>query len=74
VRHFTIAVNKSKTINFASPISTVTVASPDIADVVPMTSQTLWIVGKQIGVTDISTFDAGRRPIEIVDVEVVAEK
>ena len=63
----TVTLNKSKTLRFTDPFSTAVIGAPDIADILPMTEETLYVLGKKIGTTNISVFaaaapDRSRRP------------
>ena len=70
VRHITITLNKSKTLRFNEPFSTAVIGAPDIADILPMTEETLYVLGKKIGTTSISVFAADKHLIAVVDLEV----
>lgn len=70
VRHIVVIVNKSRTIRFAKPFKTATIAATAIADVSPITDRALYIQGKAIGTTNISVFDDNMQLAEMVDLEV----
>ena len=70
VRHITITLNKSKTLRFSEPFSSAVIGAPDIADILPMTEETLYVLGKKIGTTSISVFSADKHLIAVVDLEV----
>lgn len=65
-----LTVNKSQTIRLPSPAVDVLVGSNEIADVVPISDRTLYLLGKKIGTTDVSLYDADKKLIGIVDIEV----
>ena len=46
------------------------VGDPEIADVMPLTDQTLYVLGKKIGTTNVSVYDAGSNSSESIEVEV----
>ncbi len=73
VRHITVTINKSKTLTFKSPFSTAVIGSPDIADLLPMTDHTLYVQGKKVGTTNISVFDAEKRLVTVLDLEVALD-
>ena len=73
VRHLAIILNKSKTVSFAMPFKTASIASTDIADVTPLTDRSLYIQGKKIGTTSISVFDQNMQLIELLDLEVTLD-
>ncbi len=70
VRHITVTLNKSKTLRFSEPFSNAVIGAPDIADILPMTEESLYVLGKKIGTTSISVFSADKRLIAVVDLEV----
>ena len=71
VRHITVTLNKSKTLRFSEPFSSAVIgASLDTADILPMTEETLYVLGKRVGTTSISVFSADKHLIAVVDLEV----
>jgi pilus assembly protein CpaC len=62
------------------PFTDVLVGATEIADVIPLSDQTLYILGKKVGTTNVSILNEQKRIIGVVDVEVgpdtasVAEK
>jgi pilus assembly protein CpaC len=70
VRHITVTLNKSKTLRFSQPFSSAVIGAPDIADILPMTEESLYVLGKKIGTTNISVFAADKHLIAVVDLEV----
>ncbi len=73
VGHITVTLNKSKTLTFAHPFSAAVIGAPEIADLLPMTDHTLYVQGKKIGTTNISVFDADKRLVAVVDLEVTPD-
>jgi pilus assembly protein CpaC len=73
VQHVTIAVNKSATLDLASPFTSAVVGAPDIADALPMDDRTLLIQAKKTGTTNVSIFDDKRHLLKVVDVEVTLD-
>jgi pilus assembly protein CpaC len=65
-----VTLNKSKTLQFSQPFSSAVVGAPDIADILPMTERTLYVLGKKVGTTNISVFAADKHLIAVVDLEV----
>jgi len=65
-----LTVNKSQTIRLPAPAVDVLVGSNEIADVVPVSDRTLYLLGKKIGTTNVSLYDSEKKLIGIVDVEV----
>jgi pilus assembly protein CpaC len=75
-----VSVNKSQALRLEYPFTDVLVGSAEIADVIPLSDQSLYILGKKTGTTNVSVLDDSRRVIGVVDIEVgpdtrsVAEK
>ena len=65
-----LTVNKSQTIKVGSAFADVLVGASDIADVVPISDRTIYLLGKKIGTTDISLIDADKKLVGLIDVEV----
>src|SRR5262245_46014008 len=66
----TIAVGKTEDVHVDAPFSDITVGDPDVADVAPLTDQTLSILGKKIGTTRVTVYAEGKRQLGIFDIEV----
>jgi pilus assembly protein CpaC len=73
VRHITVTLDKSKTLQFSQPFSSAVIGAPDIADILPMTEKTLYVQGKKVGTTNISVFGADKHLIAVVDLEVAPD-
>jgi pilus assembly protein CpaC len=65
-----ISVNHSQTVNVPEGYAEVIVGSADIADVLPLSDRTIYVLGKQIGTTNVSIFDAQKRLLGVMDIEV----
>lgn len=66
----TVAVGKSQDVRTDKSFVDVMVGDSDIADVNPLTDQTLSILGKKIGTTRVSVYAEGKKLVGIFDVEV----
>ncbi len=66
----TVTVGKTDDIRTDQNLSSITVGDPDIADVSPLTDHSLSILGKKIGTTRVTVYDADKKPVGIFDVEV----
>jgi pilus assembly protein CpaC len=66
----TIAVGQSETLRVSEPFENVVVGNPDIADVAPLTDQTLYLLGGAVGTTNLAIYNAERELIAVIDVEV----
>jgi pilus assembly protein CpaC len=72
-RHIPVTQFKSRTVRLDRPFASTVVGSPDIADVLAMSDQVIYIQGKKIGTTNISAFDRDKRLIAVLDVEVTID-
>jgi pilus assembly protein CpaC len=73
IRHVVLTIFKSKTFHLDKPFATAVVGSPDIADVLPMSDHSLYILGKKIGTTNVSVYDQSMKLAGVVDVEVAID-
>lgn len=65
-----ITLDKSETVRLDEPFTEALVGNADVADVVPLTDRSVYILGKTVGVTRITMLNADKRVIGTVDVEV----
>ena len=65
-----VVLNKSENVKVAYPFSEALVGNQEVADVVPLTNETINILGKKIGVTRLSLLDNSKHVIGIVDIQV----
>lgn len=65
-----ITVQKSQTIEVDETFTEVLVGDPAIADVLPMTNHTIYILGKGVGSTNVSIYNKSKELIGILDLEV----
>ena len=70
VEKIRLVVDKSRTLETDLPYSEVMVANSAIADVVPLTDQTLYVVGKSIGLTRLTLLDTDKQLLGVVELEV----
>jgi pilus assembly protein CpaC len=73
IRHVVLTLFKSKTFHLDKPFATAVVGSPDIADVLPMSDHSLYVLGKKIGTTNVSVYDQSMKLAGVVDVEVAID-
>jgi pilus assembly protein CpaC len=66
----TVPVNKSQTLRVDRAIGKAVVGSSDIADVLPVSLSSVYVLGKAIGSTNLSLFDRRGELIAVVDVVV----
>lgn len=65
-----VVVGKTEDVRIDAPFTEVTVGDPEVADVTPLTDQSLSILGKKIGITRVSIYGEDKRQLGIFDVEV----
>jgi pilus assembly protein CpaC len=65
-----VTLHKSETIRVATPFTEALVGNADVADVVPLTDRSIYIVGRKIGVTRLALLDGAKQLLGVVDVEV----
>jgi pilus assembly protein CpaC len=65
-----VVVNKSQTIEVDTPFAEVLVGNADIADVLPVSDQAIYVLGKEVGATNISIYDENRVLIGVLDLEI----
>jgi len=65
-----VTVNKAETLSAVDDFSEVLVGNPEIADVVALTSRSLYVLGKKIGMTGISLLSSDKRVMAVINVEV----
>lgn len=67
---FTVPLNKSRVLRVSRPFAELRVGNPDVADVLPLTTQNLYILGKSPGSTSLSILAPDRNPIAVIDLMV----
>ena len=65
-----VPVNKSQVIRSDRPYAKALIGNPDIADVLPLTDQSLYVLGKKMGTTSLTLYDRSNMLIAVVDVVV----
>jgi pilus assembly protein CpaC len=65
-----VAQGKSRTIQIGPSFVDLVVGDPEIADVMPLTDHSLYVLGRKAGSTNISVFDAAKQLVSVVEVEV----
>ena len=70
VRRIQLTLNKSEVIEVGQSISDSFVGAPDIADVLPVSDRTFYMLGKKIGTTNVTFFDRDKQLVSIIDVVV----
>lgn len=70
VQRLRIPVDKSDTVRLERPFTEALVGDSEIADVIPLTNQSLYVLGKKIGATRLTMLDADKHVLGIVEVEI----
>jgi pilus assembly protein CpaC len=65
-----VGAGKSQVLQLPAPYTDVMVADPKIADVVPLNTRSVYVVGKALGGTAITIYGPNRRLLAAVNVEV----
>lgn len=65
-----VPLNKSQVVSVDRPIAKALVGNDEVADVVPITDRSLYVLGKKMGTTSLTLYDAGGRVIAVMDVAV----
>ena len=65
-----VPINKSQVIRSDRPYAKALIGSPDIADVLPLTDSSLYVLGKKMGTTSLTLYDRSNMLIAVVDVVV----
>jgi pilus assembly protein CpaC len=60
----------SQTLRVDQAFTDVVVADPDIADAVPLTDRSIYVLGKKVGVTSVSVYDAEKKLVGVLEVDV----
>ena len=65
-----VAMGKSETLRTSRSFVDLVVGDPEIADVMPLTDSTLYVLGKKIGTTNVSVYDASKQLVGVIEIEV----
>ena len=65
-----VPVNKSQVIRSDRPYARALIGNPEVADVLPLTDQSLYVLGKKPGTTSLTLYDRSSSLIAVVDVVV----
>ena len=68
-----VPVGKSQVIELPAPYSDLMIADPKIADVLPLTNHSIYVVGKGMGSTALTIYGPGKRLIAAANVVVSAD-
>lgn len=65
-----VPLNKSQVVSADRIIARAMIGSAEIADVLPITDRSVYVLGKKMGTTSLTLYDGGGRVISIMDVAV----
>jgi len=65
-----VPLNKSEIVSTDVTIAKAMIGNDDIADVLPVSGRSIYVLGKKMGTTSLTLYDAGGRVISIMDVAV----
>lgn len=65
-----VPLNKSEIVSADTSIAKAMIGNDEIADVLPVTNRSLYVLGKKMGTTSLTLFDSAGRVITVMDVAV----
>src|SRR5688500_18482619 len=65
-----VPVNKSQVLRSDRPYAKALIGNPDVADVLPLTDSSLYVLGKKSGTTSLTLYDQRNMLIAVIDVNV----
>ncbi len=65
-----VPLNKSQVLHLDHAFQEVSVGNPKVADVRVMSDRTVYVLGKEIGTTNITVYNAAHQPLAVIDVMV----
>lgn len=65
-----VPLNKSQIISTDRPIARAMIGNADIADILPVTDRSIYVLGKSMGTTSLTLYDSAGRVLTIMDIAV----
>jgi len=65
-----VALNQSQILYLEQPVAKISVGNPDIADILILRSRQLYVVGKQLGSTNVTLWDNNNQVVAAVGIDV----
>jgi pilus assembly protein CpaC len=65
-----VPIHKSEVVTSDRPISKALIGSSEIADVLPISNRSVYVLGKAVGTTSLTLYDTSNRVIAVMDVSV----
>ena len=66
-----VPVNKSQVLETDVAFGRVSVGNSEIVDVLPLSDRTIYVLGKQVGLTNLTIYSKEDRPLAVLDISVV---
>jgi pilus assembly protein CpaC len=63
-------LGRSQTLQTNRGFVDLVVGDPEVADVMPLTDRSLYVLGKKVGTTNIAVYNAGKQLVGVIEVEV----
>jgi len=73
VKRIAVLVKKSQVVDIERPYATALVAEAEIADVVPLSDRSIYVVGKKVGATRLTIIGENQTVLRIVEVDVTPD-
>jgi pilus assembly protein CpaC len=67
---FVVPINKSELLQVDQPFEELLVGNPEIADVLALTDQTIYILGRNLGATNLTIYGPDRKLLAVLDIVV----
>ncbi|WP_240334337.1 type II and III secretion system protein family protein [Sphingobium estronivorans] len=65
-----VPLNKSQVVTADRPIAKAMVGNDEVADIMPITNRSVYVLGKKMGTTSLTLYDGSGRVISVIDVSV----
>ena len=65
-----VPLNKSQVLRSDRPFAKALIGNPEIADILPLTDQSLYVLGKKMGTTSLTLYDRRNMLIAVIDIAV----
>jgi len=73
IQTFSVPLYKSRVVQLNGPVHKVSIGNDEVADILVMRSQQIYILGKGIGTTNVLLWDKGNKLTASIDVEVTPD-
>jgi pilus assembly protein CpaC len=70
MRDVAVAAGKAVVLRFDRPIVDVLVGEPEVADIIPLTDRSIYVIGKEVGGTSLTLFARGKQLVGVIDLNV----